>query len=123
MARRIAASAFVGGPESQLLGLIAHLPSDDRSAVFSFSEGGRCRALLDQARRLNAEAVELTHNVPHHRQAVCQVADHLRRFDADVLCCHGYKPDLLGLFAARRGAGAGRFGVARLDGGRPSRCG
>ena len=99
----LAASAFVGGPESQLLGLIAHLPAADRSAVFSFSEGGRCRALLDQARRLNAEAVELIHNAPHYRQAVREVADHLRRFDADVLCCHGYKPDLLGLFAARRG--------------------
>ncbi len=98
----LAASAFVGGPESQVLGLIASLPSEYRSVVLSFSEGGRCRALLDQARRLDTEAVELTHNAPHYRQAVREIADQLRRLDADVLCCHGYKPDLLGLFAARR---------------------
>ena len=55
----LAASAFVGGPESQILGLVAALPGGSRSAVLSFSEGGRCRALLDEARRAGAEAVEL----------------------------------------------------------------
>src|SRR5205823_5231641 len=30
------------------------------------------------------------------------VADHLRRVRADVLCCNGYKPDVIGWLAARR---------------------
>ncbi len=30
------------------------------------------------------------------------MADHLRRVRADVLCCNGYKPDILGWLAARR---------------------
>jgi glycosyltransferase involved in cell wall biosynthesis len=98
----LAASPFVGGIETQLLGLIGHLPEGYRSAVLSFSERGLCRPLLEAASRLGAEAVELTHNAPQYHAAVNEIAGHLRRLGADVLCCHGYKPDVLGLFAARR---------------------
>lgn len=98
----LAASAFVGGPESQMLGLIGALPTEFGSAVLSFSEGGRCRALLDAARLLGAEAVELEHNAPRLQTAVREVSAHLTRLGAKVLCCHGYKPDILGLLAGRR---------------------
>ena len=98
----LAASPFVGGPEAQMLGLIGVMPSPYRSTVLSFSEGGRCRTLLKAAEERGAEAVELQSNAPRYRAAVKEVADHLRRLRADVLCCHGYKPDILGLFAARR---------------------
>jgi glycosyltransferase involved in cell wall biosynthesis len=98
----LAASPFLGGPESQMLGLVEHLPPDDRSAVLSFSERGRCRALLDAASALGAEAVELRQNAPSYRASAREIAGHLRRLDADVLCCHGYKPDILGLLAARQ---------------------
>lgn len=97
----LAASPFLGGPESQMLGLIGHMPPDDCSAVLSFSEGGRCRPLLDSASALGAEAVELHLNAPSYRGSAREIAGHLRRLDADVLCCHGYKPDILGLLAAR----------------------
>ena len=98
----LAASPFLGGPESQLLGLVKTLPGGYRSAVLSFSEGGRCRALLDAAASLGAEAVELENNAPRYRAAVAEVAGHLKRLGAGVLCCHGYKPDLIGLVAAKR---------------------
>ena len=98
----LAASPFVGGPEAQMLGLIGVMPSPHRSAVLSFSEGGRCRTLLNAASELGAEAVELRSNAPRYRTAVKEVAELLREMRADVLCCHGYKPDILGLFAARR---------------------
>jgi glycosyltransferase involved in cell wall biosynthesis len=107
----LAASAFVGGPESQMLGMIGHLSGADQAAVLSFSERGRCRALLEAAARLGAETVELTTNAPHHRAAVAEVAGHLKRLHADVVLCHGYKPDILGLFAARR-AGVPAVAVA-----------
>ena len=97
----LAASPFLGGPESQMLGLIGHLPPDDRSAVLSFSERGRSRALLDAASALGAEAVELRRNAPSYRASAREIAGHLHRLDADVLCCHGYKPDILGLLAGR----------------------
>jgi glycosyltransferase involved in cell wall biosynthesis len=98
----LVASPFFGGPERQMLGLAASLPGDCRTVFLSFAEGGRCRPFLDEARRLGFEAVELERNAPHYRAAVCEVAGHLRRTRADVLCCHGYKPDLLGWPAARR---------------------
>ncbi len=98
----LAASSFLGGPESQILGLLGRESRLGPSAVLSFSEGGRCRALLSEASARGAEAVELTANAPDYRAAAREVAGHLRRLDAGVLCCHGYKPDILGWMAARR---------------------
>ena len=87
MAAHLAASSFIGGPESQVLGLIRTFAAsgDCRSAVLSFSEGGRCRPLLDAARALGAETVELEANAPRYRAAAREVAGHLRRLGADVL--------------------------------------
>lgn len=99
---QLAASPFLGGPESQMLGLIGHLPASYRSAMLSFPERGRCRPLLEAAKVLGAEAIELEHNSPHYHASAREIAAHLKRLDADVLLCHGYKPDILGLFAARR---------------------
>src|SRR4051812_21994707 len=92
----LAASPFFGGPERQMLGLASSLPAKYRSVFLSFSEGGKCRPFLDGARQLGCETVELTENTPRYRAAIREVASHLRRLDADALCCHGYKPDLLG---------------------------
>lgn len=85
-----------------MLGLARHLPTPYRSAFLSFAEGGACRALLEQARRHGFEAVSLDHNYPHMRRAAREIAGHLRRLKADVLCCSGYKPDIVGWLAARR---------------------
>src|SRR5207247_6326187 len=53
------------------------------------------------ARRRGFEAHALRNNVPRVRQAVHEVVAHLRRLNADILCCHGYKPDVIGWRAAR----------------------
>ena len=98
---QLAASPFLGGPESQMLGLIAHFPVSYRSAILSFSERGRCRPLLDAATAFGAEAIELEHNTPHYRASAREIVAHLKRLDADVLLCHGYKPDILGQIAAK----------------------
>lgn len=98
----LAASPFVGGPESQMLGVGLHLGSGYRSFFLSFAEGGRAMPLLGRARECGFEAVPLTHNWPRIVRCVDEVARHLRRLRAAVLCCHGYKPDLIGLLAARR---------------------
>jgi glycosyltransferase involved in cell wall biosynthesis len=105
------ASPFLGGPEKQMLGLAAALPGEYRSVFLSFAERGLCRPLLDAARRQGFDAFELRYNVPRFRASVREVADHLRRQRADVLLCSGYKPDILGLFAARR-AGIPAIGIA-----------
>ncbi len=85
-----------------MLGLARHLPASYRSAFLSFAEGGACRALLGQAQRHGFEAVALDHNYPHVQRAAREIAGHLRRLKADVLCCSGYKPDIVGWLAARR---------------------
>jgi glycosyltransferase involved in cell wall biosynthesis len=99
---QLMASPFVGGPERVVLGLARALPATCRTVFLSFAEGGKARPLLEHAARDGFEAVELRSNFPRVFRAAREVADHLRRVRADVLCCNGYKPDILGWMAARR---------------------
>ncbi len=96
------ASPFYGGPERQVLGLARHLPSDVESLFLSFAERGLARAFLDEAGRHGFQAKALQHNTPRYFACVAEVADELRRLNASLLCCSGYKPDLVGWRAARR---------------------
>jgi glycosyltransferase involved in cell wall biosynthesis len=96
------ASPFYGGPERQMLGLARHLPSEVESVFLSFEERGLAQAFLDEARRHGYEAKSLVHNTPRYFACVREVADELRRLKADLVCCSGYKPDLVGWRAARR---------------------
>ena len=98
----LTSSTFHGGPERQMLGLAHHLPETDQSVFLSFAEGGRCRPFLSTARHHGFEAVALTYDTPRLWSAVREIAGHLERVEADVLCCHGYKANLLGRMAARR---------------------
>lgn len=98
----LTASPFFGGPERQLLGLARALPVSVRSTFWSFSERGHCRPFLDELARHGFEGHALEHNSPRLPAMVREVADQLRAAQADVLCCHGYKADLVGLLAGRR---------------------
>lgn len=98
---QLMASPFVGGPERQVLGLAAALPADHETVFLSFSERGLCRPFLEQARQRGFDTIELRENAPRFRRAVREVAEHLVRLGADVLCCNGYKPDVIGWRAAR----------------------
>jgi glycosyltransferase involved in cell wall biosynthesis len=98
----LTASTFHGGPERQMLGLARSLPADVQTVFLSFAEGGRCRQFLSTARHHGFEAVGLTRDTPHLWAAMLEIAGHLERVGADVLCCHGYKANLVGRLAARR---------------------
>jgi glycosyltransferase involved in cell wall biosynthesis len=98
----LTASPFFGGPERQMLGLAQHLPAGYRSHFLSFPERGLCRPFLEQLRAHGIGADALTSNTPRFFAAVREVATRLADLHADVLCCHGYKADLVGLAAARR---------------------
>ena len=98
----LTASTFHGGPERQMLGLAHNLPETDQTVFLSFAEGGRCRQFLSTARHHGFESVGLAYDTPRLRSAVHEIAGHLERVEADVLCCHGYKANLLGRLAARR---------------------
>lgn len=98
----LTASPFFGGPERQMLGLARAMPDEYRSIFLSYAERGLCRPFLEQLRRHGFEAIELRHNAPRLNAAVKELSGRLRDSRADVLCCHGYKPDIIGLIAARR---------------------
>jgi glycosyltransferase involved in cell wall biosynthesis len=96
------ASPFVGGPERQVLGLARHLPPSYRNIFVSFPEHGLGEAVLRRARADNFDAHGLVHNTPHVGRSAREVTTLLRRLHADVLLCNGYKPDIIGWYAARR---------------------
>ena len=98
----ITASTHFGGPERQMLGLAECLRATDQSCFLSFAEGGRCDALLDKARKAGFEAEALASDTPHLPGAARELTTRLDDLQADVVCCHGYKADLLGWWAGRR---------------------
>jgi glycosyltransferase involved in cell wall biosynthesis len=97
----LTASRFFGGPERQMLGLARGLPADVRTVIVSFSENGTCAAFLREAQRQGIEAMALKADTPHLLAARRELIDLLHRLRADVICCHGYKGDLIGRWAAR----------------------
>lgn len=85
-----------------MLELARALPAGYRSVYVSFSEGGRCRPFLEEVSRSGIEAIELKNDTPWLRASVRELTEVLRGVGASVLCCHGYKADLVGYWAARR---------------------
>ena len=102
IAIHLTASPFFGGPERQMLGLAQSLPSAYQSVFLSFFEGGRCQPFLDALRQHGFEALALKENSPRYVASVREIVGLLRDSRADIILCHGYKPDLLGLIAARQ---------------------
>jgi glycosyltransferase involved in cell wall biosynthesis len=99
---QLMASPFFGGPERQILGLARSLPKGYRTVFLTFAERGLARPLLEQVHRHGFEGWALAHNFPHVARAAREVARELRCLRADVVCCSGYKPDLIGWLAARQ---------------------
>jgi glycosyltransferase involved in cell wall biosynthesis len=95
----LTASTFYGGPERQMLGLAQSLPADCITTFLSFAERGRCRRFLDEIHGQGFRGKALAYDTPCFRAAVAELREALA--GADVLCCHGYKADILGQAAAR----------------------
>lgn len=95
------ASPFFGGPERQVLALAKELQGTCSTFFLSFAEGGRAQAFLSEASAAGFEAIGLRENWPRVRRVTREVAQELRIRRASILCTSGYKPDILGLPAAR----------------------
>ncbi len=98
---QLLASPFFGGPERQALGLCQHLPNEIESHFYSYAENGKAQDFLSRAASAGFATTMLQENWPHLLRCRRELADHLIRIDADILCTHGYKPDILGILAAR----------------------
>jgi glycosyltransferase involved in cell wall biosynthesis len=95
-------SPFVGGPERQMLGLAQRLLPEYRVQFLLFKDKGHSQALHTEAIRLGIDCLTLENDTPHYGKTVAEIAGVLTALNADVVCCHGYKADLLGGRAARR---------------------
>jgi glycosyltransferase involved in cell wall biosynthesis len=104
----LVASPFVGGPERQMLGLATAQRGAERTIFVGFPEG---RAFHDRLRERGVESELLACTGRPLRTAIREVDGALRRLRPDVVITHGYKPDLIGLLAARR-AGVPQIAVA-----------
>jgi glycosyltransferase involved in cell wall biosynthesis len=98
----LTASRFFGGPERQMIELAKSLPAGHDSLFVSFREEGACQSFLEEVRRNGFESVTLNHDTPRLVGAWRELVNLLRERQVDVLCCHGYKANLLGLLAAQR---------------------
>ena len=97
----LTASPFFGGPERQMLGLALSLPADVQSLFFSFPERGLCQPFLNELQRQGFVAEALVNNTPNFLTAIREIGEKLTHHGVDLLCCHGYKANLLGRPAAR----------------------
>lgn len=99
---QLMASPFFGGPERQVVGLAEGLSPDIRTVFLTFADDDRDRSLLGELARRGLPGRAISRNYPDIPGAVREVARNLRELDADLLCCNGYKPDIIGLLAARQ---------------------
>ena len=99
---QLTASLFMGGPERQMLGLAHALPNDYSTVFLSFSEKGRCRPFIEEARRQGFRAQALRYDTPRLLAARRELKYLLKDLQPDFICCHGYKTDLLGLWVGRK---------------------
>jgi glycosyltransferase involved in cell wall biosynthesis len=102
----LVSSAFYGGPERIMMGIAKDLPPRYESLFFVFGERGRGNPLrgtemIETATRAGFATTEIVHDFPNLPGMVGEVAGRLREARADLICCHGYKADIVGLAAAR----------------------
>jgi glycosyltransferase involved in cell wall biosynthesis len=95
-------SPLFGGPERQLLGFALAMPSDCRMLFLLFRDRGKSQAFRSKLEENGLETHLLKSHTPHLPAMVSEIAHHLRVHHVDLLCCHGYKADVVGLLAARR---------------------
>lgn len=96
------ASPFYGGPERQVLSLAREMRENHDSLFLSFAENGLARPFLNEASAAGFQTIELKENWPNVLGSVREIAARLSENKASLLCTSGYKPDILGLWAARR---------------------
>lgn len=96
------ASNFVGGPEKQILEHFARLDSTRFLPILgTFAGSGLSDPLGEEAIYRGFRTVRLPEMSPINPSAVLGLARTLRQNNIAILCTHGYKPNVLGFFAAK----------------------
>jgi glycosyltransferase involved in cell wall biosynthesis len=96
------ASNFVGGPEKQILEHFARLDSARfRPVLGTFAEPGALDPLGDEAARRGMQTARVPESSPLNPNSILHISRLLREHNIGILCTHGYKPNVLGFFAAK----------------------
>jgi len=98
----LTASPFFGGPERQMLELGREMAQLYRSVYVSFQEEGRCWDFVARAESEGFSSFALQNDFPRIISTVRELHALLCDVGATILCSHGYKGNLLGLWVARR---------------------
>lgn len=98
---QVTASRFYGGPERQMLELASAMKCRFNTVFVSFSEDGLCQDFLQRANQQGFETVELVADTPNVLSAAREFASIAKKYNAEVMFCEGYKPDIVGLIASR----------------------
>ncbi len=108
----LVASPFFGGPERQLAGLARHQPQAERPVFLCLHERGLSAPFQEALAASGQRVRPLPPGATGLLALVREVERQLRAERIEVLCTHGYKPDVIGWLAARR-AGVKVVGVSR----------
>lgn len=94
------ATNFFGGPEKQIVSH-AHVLDKNRFrfVLISFVENGQPNELLDNARRVGLDVVELHTDKAFDPSAVFRLNRILADRHVNILCSHGYKANVIGRLA------------------------
>lgn len=109
---QLASSPFFGGPERQMLGLALALPAPWRTLFVGFPDRGKSAPFRRKLEEHGLETAVLAADTPRVAAMARELAGLLGRAGASLVCCHGFKADLIGLMAARR-AGLPAISVSR----------
>ena len=97
------ASNFVGGPERQILRYASfELGGDLQITLASFVGRQEGKELLATAKRMGISTLALPAGMRGAFKSVSSITQYIRQRGVLLLCTHGYRADLLGIWAAER---------------------
>lgn len=92
---------FVGGPEKQILEHFARLDPQRFRPILGTYVDGTADPLGDAAAALGFGVIRMHSLSPLNPSSIYQLSATLKQHRVDILCTHGYKPNILGCLAAR----------------------
>jgi glycosyltransferase involved in cell wall biosynthesis len=99
---QLRSSAFLGGPEKQILGFARAMKGDGlRHVVASWAVPGRENPLLHAAEEAGISTCPLAIRRPFDPRDVLEFAHAIRRAKASLVVAHDYRADAVGLAAAK----------------------
>ncbi|MFX0067186.1 MAG: glycosyltransferase, partial [Candidatus Hermodarchaeota archaeon] len=96
------ASNFVGGPEKQILEHFRYIDKERYHLFLGiFGEKNCPSELAQEAKKHGIDCIELNSKLPFSPFLIFQLSNEIKRQNIDILCTHGYKPNIIGYWACK----------------------